>query len=189
MCSVAQSRPTLCTPWDLIVAHQAPLSTRFPRQEYWSGFPFPSPADLPNPGTKPTSPALAGRFFTWEDPKLLTRLLYFCNQETYRSRLTEISTVSTYHDCTPPSCSSLWFSSTCLWLSVSRCSLLGFRAPLLVSLSAWPLQQCSRLRPQLPSLSLKLSEHCPPPPSVMQVIYIVILQYLPIISHYYLSEG
>ena len=126
---------------------------------------------------------------TWEDPKLLTRLFYFCNQETYRSRLTEISTVSTYHDCTPPSCSTLWFSSPCLWLSVSRCALLGFRAPLLVSLSTWPLQQCSRLQPQLPSLSLKLSEHCPPPPPVMQVIYIVILQYLPIISHYYLSEG
>ena len=36
------------TPWT--VAHQAPLSMRFPRQEYWSGLPFPSPGDLPNPG-------------------------------------------------------------------------------------------------------------------------------------------
>ena len=37
-----------------------------PRQEYWSGVPFPSPGDLPNPGIEPTSPAPAGRFFTSE---------------------------------------------------------------------------------------------------------------------------
>ena len=49
------------------VPHQAPLSMEFPRQEYWSGLPFPTPGDLPGPGIKPTSlasPALAGRFFT-----------------------------------------------------------------------------------------------------------------------------
>ena len=38
------------------VAHQAPLSMEFSRQEYWSGVPFLSPGDLPNPGFKPTSP-------------------------------------------------------------------------------------------------------------------------------------
>ena len=38
------------------VARQAPLSMGFSRQEYWSGLPFPSPADLPNPGIKPISP-------------------------------------------------------------------------------------------------------------------------------------
>ena len=42
---------------DSIVACQAPLSMGFPRQEYWSGLPFPSPGDLPNPGIKPISPA------------------------------------------------------------------------------------------------------------------------------------
>ena len=46
------------------VAHQAPLSMVFPRQEYWSGLPFLSPGDLPDPGIKPASPALAGWFFT-----------------------------------------------------------------------------------------------------------------------------
>ena len=40
----------------------------FPRQEYWSGLPFPSPGDLPYPGIEPTSPALASRFFTTEPP-------------------------------------------------------------------------------------------------------------------------
>ena len=39
---------------------------RFPRQEYWSGLPFPPPGDLPDSGTEPASPALAGRFFTAE---------------------------------------------------------------------------------------------------------------------------
>ena len=39
------------------IAHQAPLSMRFPRQEYWSGLPFHSPGDLPDPGIKPISPA------------------------------------------------------------------------------------------------------------------------------------
>ena len=59
------------TPWT--VACQAPLSMRFPRQEYWSRLPFLSPGNLPNPGVEPVSlmsPALAGGFFTtsatWE---------------------------------------------------------------------------------------------------------------------------
>ena len=52
------------TPWT--AAHQAPLS--IPRQEHWSGLPCPPPEDLPNPGIKPTSPALAGGFFTTEPP-------------------------------------------------------------------------------------------------------------------------
>ena len=54
------------TPWT--VAHHAPLSMGFPRPEYWSGFPFPSPVDLPDPGNEPTPRALAGGFFTAEPP-------------------------------------------------------------------------------------------------------------------------
>ena len=50
-------------PW--IVAHQAPLSMGFPRQEYWSGLPFPLPGDLPHAGIKPMSPALSGEFFAF----------------------------------------------------------------------------------------------------------------------------
>ena len=46
------------------LACQSPLSIGFPRQEYWSGWPFPSPGDLPHPGIKPVSPALEGKFFT-----------------------------------------------------------------------------------------------------------------------------
>ena len=53
---VDQSCPTLCDPWT--VAHQAPPSMGFSRQEYWSGLPFPSPGDLPNPGIEPRSPTL-----------------------------------------------------------------------------------------------------------------------------------
>ena len=47
---------------------QAPLSTGLSQQEYWSGFPFTPPGDLPDPGIKPRSPALAGGFFTPEPP-------------------------------------------------------------------------------------------------------------------------
>ena len=50
------------------IASQAPLSMGFSRREYWSGLPCPSPRDLPNPGTKPVSLALAGGFFTTELP-------------------------------------------------------------------------------------------------------------------------
>ena len=53
------------TPWT--VAHQASQSMGFSKQEYWSGLPFPSPKDLPDPGIEPVSlasPALAGGFFT-----------------------------------------------------------------------------------------------------------------------------
>jgi len=52
----------------LTAAHQAPPSMGFPRQEYWSGFPFLFLWDLPEPGIKPMSPALPGRFFTTEPP-------------------------------------------------------------------------------------------------------------------------
>ena len=51
-------------PWSIVC--QAPLSMGFSRQEYWSGLPFPTPGDLPNLWTEPTSPTLAGVFFTTE---------------------------------------------------------------------------------------------------------------------------
>ena len=53
---VPKSCTTLATPWT--VACQAPLSMGFSRQAYWSGFPFPSPGDLPDLGIEPGSPAL-----------------------------------------------------------------------------------------------------------------------------------
>ena len=66
---VAKSCPTLATPWT--VACQTLLPKEFSRQEYWSGLPFPSPGDLPNPGIKPqssVSPVLPIRFFTTASP-------------------------------------------------------------------------------------------------------------------------
>ena len=61
---MSNSFATPCT----VVARQAPLSMGFLRQEYWSGLPFPSPGDLPDPGNEPTSPAWAHGFFTTEPP-------------------------------------------------------------------------------------------------------------------------
>ena len=62
LCSVVSDLVTPRT-----AAHQAPLSMGFPRQEYWSGLPFPPPGGLLDSGIEPTclaSPALVGRFFT-----------------------------------------------------------------------------------------------------------------------------
>ena len=66
------------------IAHQAPLSMGFSRQERWSGLAFPSPGDFPNPGIEPVSlvsPALAGVFFTtsatWEAQMLNKKVKYY----------------------------------------------------------------------------------------------------------------
>ena len=56
VCPIAQSCPALCNSMDC--SGQAPQSMKFFRQEYWSGFPFPSPRDLPNSGIEPGSPTL-----------------------------------------------------------------------------------------------------------------------------------
>ena len=63
---VAQPCRTLCNPWT--VAHQALPSMGFSRQEYWSGLPFPSPGDLPDPGIEPRSPTLQADALTSAPP-------------------------------------------------------------------------------------------------------------------------
>ena len=69
------------TPWT--VACQSPLSMKFSRQEYWSGLPFPSPGDLPDPGMEPGSPALQADslpFFS-EPPERPISGIYIQKQE------------------------------------------------------------------------------------------------------------
>ena len=71
-------------PTSWTVAHQAPLSMGFPRQEYWSGFPFLPPGDLPNAGIESTSPAfpvLAGRFFATLEAQAL---IYSWSESLFR---------------------------------------------------------------------------------------------------------
>ena len=94
------------TPWT--VACQAPLSMGFPRQEYQSGLPFPSPRDLPDPGIKPTSPALADGFFTAESPgKRMSLFLRVCCNLAPRTSVfwssfqCNTSKVSTYYEHCP----------------------------------------------------------------------------------------
>ena len=63
---------SFATPW----TGQAPPSMGFLKQEYWSGLPFPSPGDLPNPGIESASPVLTDGFFTTEPPgKLIYRYI------------------------------------------------------------------------------------------------------------------
>ena len=59
------------TPWT--VAHQAPLSMEFSRQEYWSELAFPILGDIPDPEIEPESPALSGGFVTTEPPGKLSQ--------------------------------------------------------------------------------------------------------------------
>ena len=59
---VAQLYPAVCSP--LVVAHQAPLSMGFSRQEYWSGLPCLPPGDLPGPGIEPASPFIGRRILS-----------------------------------------------------------------------------------------------------------------------------
>ena len=67
MCAQLLSHVQLfATPWT--VAHQAPLSMGFPRQEYWSGLPFPSIGDLPDLGIEPGSPELQADSLPSEPP-------------------------------------------------------------------------------------------------------------------------
>ena len=63
-CSVMSS--SFVTPWT--IDHQAPLSMGFSKQEYWSGLPFPSPGDLPDPGIKSGSPAWQADFLPSKPP-------------------------------------------------------------------------------------------------------------------------
>ena len=72
------------------VTHQGTMSMVFPRQEYWSGLPFPSPGDLPEPGIEPASPALAGRFFTTEPPGNLKNI----NEENSKTQMKKTSNPS-----------------------------------------------------------------------------------------------
>lgn len=66
-------------------AFEAPLSVEYSRQEYWTDLPFPTPKDLPNPGTEstfPASPTLSGRFFTTELPGKPIRYILYTHTHT-----------------------------------------------------------------------------------------------------------
>ena len=74
------------TPWT--VAHQAPLSMEFSRQEYWSGLLFPSPEDLPDPGIEPRSPKLQADALPSEPPGKPT-----INSQTKNKRLLPLQAI------------------------------------------------------------------------------------------------
>ena len=81
-------------PWT--VAHQGSLSVEFSRQVYWSGLPFPTPKDLPDPGIKtgsPESPAWASKFFTAEPPGKPHQLSTLCliKNHSIKCRYSDVS--------------------------------------------------------------------------------------------------
>ena len=84
-------------------ACQAPLCMGFPRQEYYSGLPFPFPGDLPNPGTEAESPASAGGFFTTESPGKPRAVCYWCNKYSLilYCAINKYTTIMTIHKGSP----------------------------------------------------------------------------------------
>ena len=74
MCVNCSIVPNFVTPWT--VARQAPLSKGFSREEYWSGLPFPSSRDLPDPGIKPRSPELQVDSLPSEPPEKPLKDIY-----------------------------------------------------------------------------------------------------------------
>ena len=94
------------TPWT--VAHQAPTSMGFSRQEYWSGSPFPTPGDLPNPGIKPRTPTLQADSLPSEPPgKPSPLLMQEQNEEVSASFCSSLPAGNT---CKLKSCTSSWCS-------------------------------------------------------------------------------
>ena len=80
--------------------YQASLSLGFPKQEYWSGLQFHSPKDFPDPGIKPVSPTLTGRFFLTTDPpgKLWVCVnLHGCYQMDDLIKLSFVITMQIFH--------------------------------------------------------------------------------------------
>ena len=73
---------------------QAPLSMEFFRQEYWSGFPFPSPGDLPDPGIEPRSPALQADVLPSEPPGKPQAWDYL--REQFQTSMLEFNTVKSF---------------------------------------------------------------------------------------------
>ena len=92
----------VATPWTVV--RQSLLSMGFSRQEYWRILPFPPPGDFPNPGIKPTSPALAGGFFATAPPGNAYRYvtLYIYPPHTYtlrHKRIFNSTSLGSFYSC------------------------------------------------------------------------------------------
>ena len=117
------------------VAHQAPLSMEFSRQEHWSGLPCPPPGNFPDPGIKLTSlmsPALAGGFFTtsatWEAP---IKVLVPFNL-TYKTLYGMIVRANSYCVVSSSQCHWFLYAFVCVWQSLScvqLCDPMGCSPP------------------------------------------------------------
>ena len=146
-------------PWT--IAHQVPLSLGIPRQEYWSGLPFPSPGDLPNPGIEAVSPALVGRFFFFFKWRIIT--LQYCGVFfflPYMDMNQPQGHVCPHPECpshlpphpTPPGCpralalSALLHASNSHWSSISHMIIYMF--------------QCYSLKSSHPSLHPQSPKVC-----------------------------
>ena len=127
------------------VARRVPLSVGFPRQEYWSGLPFPSPGDLPDPGIKPMSPALAGGCFTTEPPGKHGFLILVPN-----SFLFYLINVSKMRLC-PEQCTRTSSSLEAIWLDSVLLDLLKYLTTSIILFFWEHLLDLTLVHPCIPS--------------------------------------
>ena len=116
------------------VACQAPLFMGLSRQEYWSGLPFLSLGDLPNPGIELESPALAGGFFTIQPPRNPT--IYYCSCLLWSSNCPTVCQWEPLSRCLCPFIMTLHFGEHFLTFLASIPSLLS---SILLTTSPWSL--------------------------------------------------
>ena len=123
---VTKSCSTPCDPLD--VACQASLSLRFSRREYWSGWPFPSPGDLPDPRIEPKAPALAEGFFTTEPHGKFLWSITYLNFKWVNPESERLSNCSRF------------FS----YLITDLISLLSLMMIIFIATIYWVLSRCQR---------------------------------------------
>ena len=127
------------------IAHQAPLSMGFPRQQYWSELPFPPPGDLPNSRIEPESPALASRFFITTPPGKPYIPSYTQGILKVRGKMYN-NQQGRYH-LTIDSWKGSNFSPACLSTSIPILRVPAI--PLRFILSSWPWHSCQTHRPRI----------------------------------------
>ena len=129
------------TPWT--VTYKAPLSMEFSRQEYWSGLPFPSPGDLPDPGIQPGSPALQADALPSEPSG--NPLLYIVDLQHCASFTQSCPTLCDPMDCSPKGSSvhGIFQARVLEWIAISF-SRETIKRAWLINFGNWWNQACHK---------------------------------------------
>ena len=109
-----------------IVAHQAPLSMGFSRQEYWSGLPFPSPGNLPNPGIESRSSVLQADALTSERPGKPIIIAFIFLKSVNVLHFPDFFSITKSGEIQGLIVEAIWLTDTCCSTSCSRACNFSF---------------------------------------------------------------